>query len=72
MKTFREMIVEKLSFEIEHCGISQRKLAEKIGVHPSMITDYKSGKKFPSLETFALLCKIIGADANYILGIKDI
>ncbi len=68
---YNEMVIERLKFEIISSNMSNKKIAEKLGVNPSMISDYKNGKKFPSLLTFGLLCKIIGADANYILGITN-
>lgn len=36
-----------------------------------MITQYKTTKKLPKLDTFAKLCKELDLDANYVLGLKN-
>ena len=46
-------------------------IAKKIGVSPEMITQYKTTKKMPKLDTFARLCMVLDLDSNYILGIKN-
>ena len=39
---------------------------------PEMITQYRTTKKLPKLDTFAKLCKELDLDAAYILGLtKD-
>lgn len=70
-KKRRKIISERLKFEIEHCGVSPKEIAERLGVYQSLISEYKSGKKIPSTIALASLCEIIGADANYILGITN-
>ena len=46
-------------------------IAKRIGVSPEMITQYKTTKKLPKLDTFAKLCKELDLDANYVLGIEE-
>ena len=36
-----------------------------------MITQYKTTKKLPKLDTFAKHCKELDLDANYVLGLKN-
>ncbi len=67
--TKHEQIIAKLSFEIENCGISQKRLAELIGVTHPCISFYKQGKKLPSLETLSKLCEVLDLDANELLCI---
>lgn len=67
----REIIRKRLIEEIQASKLTTVQIGEKLGIDPSNITQYKNTNKLPSLETFAKLCKIIGADANYILGITD-
>ena len=63
------IIKERLSKEIKQSGFTTVEIAKRIGVSPEMITQYKTTKKLPKLDTFAKLCKELDLDANYILGL---
>ncbi len=65
-----EKIQENLSKAIQESLLTQREIANKIGVKHNQITYYKQGKKMPALDTFANLCNVLDLDANEILGIK--
>ncbi len=65
-----EIIKKRLGEELKNCGLSTIEIARRIGVSPEMITQYKTTKKLPKLDTFARLCKALDLDANYILGIE--
>ena len=68
----KELIIkERLSEEIKNSGLTTIEIAKRIGVSPEMVTQYKTTKKLPKLDTFAKLCKELDLDANYILGITD-
>lgn len=62
------IIKQRLSEEIKNSGLSTIEIARRIGVSPEMVTQYKTTKKLPKLDTFAKLCKELDLDANYILG----
>lgn len=62
-------IKERLNFELKNCGLKTTEIANKIGVSPEMITQYKTTAKLPKLDTFAKLCKELDLDANFILGL---
>ena len=67
----KETIIKKrLSEELKNSGLTTIEIAKRIGVSPEMITQYKTTKKLPKLDTFAKLCKELDLDANYILGIN--
>lgn len=66
-----EVIKKRLIEEIRNSGLTTVEIAEKIGVSSVMITQYKTTKKLPRLDTFARLCKELDLDANYILGITE-
>lgn len=55
---------------IKYSGMTNTAIAKKANISVSMLTDYKNKNKFPSLITFAIICEIIDADANEILGLK--
>ena len=62
------IIKKRLSEELKNSGLTTIEIARRIGVSPEMITQYKTTKKLPKLDTFAKLCKELDLDANYILG----
>lgn len=64
-----EIIKTRLSEELKNSGLTTIEIAKRIGVSPEMITQYRTTKKFPKLDTFAKLCKELDLDANYILGL---
>lgn len=63
-------IQEKIAEAITESLLTQKEIADRIGVKHNQITYYKQGKKMPSLDTFASLCKVLDLDANEILCIK--
>ena len=66
-----KIIKERLSEELKASGLTTVEIARRIGVSPEMITQYRTTKKLPKLDTFAKLCKELDLDANYILGISE-
>ncbi|MBQ7770908.1 MAG: helix-turn-helix transcriptional regulator [Clostridia bacterium] len=46
-------------------------IAKEINVSKQCVTDYKSGKSFPSLETLCLICRCLDVTSDYLLGISD-
>lgn len=65
-----EDIQKRLREAIKYGNISQRELAEKLGVNPSTVSKYMRLDKYPSLDTFANICEILDVSADEILGIK--
>ena len=65
------IIKERLSEELKNSGLTTIKIAKRIGVSPEMVTQYRTTKKLPKLDTFAKLCKELDLDANYILGLTE-
>ena len=63
-----EIIKNRLSEELKNSGLTTIEIARRVGVSPEMITQYRTTKKLPKLDTFAKLCKELDLDANYILG----
>ena len=64
-----EIIKIRLSEELKNSGLTTIEIAKRIGVSPEMITQYRTTKKLPKLDTFARLCKELDLDSNYILGL---
>ena len=65
-----EEIQKRLREAIEYGTLSQKELAEKLGINPSTVSKYMRLDKYPSLDTFANICKILDVSADEILGLK--
>ena len=50
--------------------MTQKEIAEKLGINPSTVSKYIRLNKFPSIDTFANLCEILDVSADEILGLK--
>lgn len=65
----RPAIGELISLSIEEKGITQKQLAKELGVSPSRISDYISGRAEPTLRIARALCLILGIAPAAMLGI---
>ena len=65
-----EEIQKRLREAIRTSNISQKELAEKLGINPSTVSKYLCQDKYPSIETFANICEILEESADEILGLK--
>ena len=64
MPTLAEIIKD----EMEERGITQKQLAELLGVSPSRISEYMTGKAEPTLKVARLLHQKLDIDPDFILG----
>lgn len=55
---------------IQYSNITQKELAEKLGINPSTVSKYMRLDKYPSLDTFANICQILDVSADEIFGLK--
>lgn len=62
-----DAIQQKIAEAIKESGLTQSEIARQLGISHVQISRYVHGKKTPSLETFANLCKILDLDANEVL-----
>jgi len=67
----REVIKQRLKEELESSKLSFSEIAKAVGIKVQMITQYRNSNKMPSVETLSKICEVLGADANYVLGITD-
>lgn len=65
------MIKLKIKELREGKGLSQKQLAETIGVNHRTISHYENGRSEPTLETVEKLCKYFEVSADYFLGLDD-
>ncbi len=60
--------VMQKSMSIMEKGMTQRQLAGEIGISPSRINDYISGRSEPTLKIARLLCKVLNIPPASMLG----
>ena len=54
---------------LEELGITQKQLANDIGVSPSRINDYINGRSEPNLKNAGQLCKVLNIPPSVMLGL---
>lgn len=64
---FKDRFSECLKFS----DVKQTELAEAVKVSKQCISDYKSGKSKPSIDTLILICEFLDVSADYLLGLTD-
>ena len=62
---------ERFNELVKISGKTQVEIAKEINVSKQCISDYKSGKSFPSLETLCLICNVLEVSADYLLSLTD-
>ena len=62
-------VAQLIQLSLEEKKMSQKQLAMAIGVSPSRINDYVSGRSVPSLKIASLLCTTLGIAPASMLGI---
>ena len=65
-----EDIQNRLRDAIKNSGMSQKEIAERLGINPSTVSKYLRLDKFPSIDTFANLCDILDVSSDEILGLQ--
>ena len=53
-------------------GLSQRIVAQKLDVSPSIISSYETGERTPSVENLLLLSYLYRCSTDYLLGRETI
>ncbi|MGO9409585.1 MAG: helix-turn-helix domain-containing protein [Spirochaetia bacterium] len=71
LKLGRETTGQRLSRLRKERGLTQKELAEKIGVGPTIISDYETGRLMFNGEMVARLAIALSVSADTILGLKQ-
>jgi transcriptional regulator with XRE-family HTH domain len=58
---------ERFNEALQSCGKTQVQIAHEANVSKQCITDYKSGKSLPSIETLCLFCEALDVSSDYLL-----
>ena len=62
-------LAEVVKMRLDQESMSQRAFAKKIGVSPSRVSEYLSGKSEPTLKIARNISKILNIEPSIILGI---
>ena len=62
-------IAELIDLALEEASMTQKELASKVGVSPSRINDYITGRAEPTLKVARSLCKVLNIQPNAMLGL---
>lgn len=62
-------LIDVIKLRMYEYGLTQLKLSELLGVSPSRISEYLSGKSEPTLKVARDISKKLNIDANIVLGL---
>ena len=62
-------VSELIKDSLEEKGITQKQLADMIGVSPSRVSDYVSGRAEPTLRIAKALCAVLGISPVLMLSL---
>ncbi|WP_301704610.1 type II toxin-antitoxin system HigA family antitoxin [uncultured Parabacteroides sp.] len=62
-------LVDVLKLRMYEMGLTQKALSSLIGVSPSRLSDYVSGKCEPTLKVAREMSRKLNIDANIVLGV---
>ncbi len=62
-------LVDVLKLRMYEMGLNQKSLAKLVGVSPSRLSDYISGKCEPTLKVAREISRKLNIDANIVLGV---
>lgn len=64
MNTFGQRLVASR----EKCNMSQKELAERLGITPTRLNYWEKDKREPAIEMIKSIAQILDIDANYLIG----
>lgn len=62
-------LADVIKLRMYEMGINQTKLSELLGVSPSRISDYLTGRSEPTLKVAREISRKLNIDANIVLGV---
>lgn len=52
-------------------NVTQKQIANDLGIVPQSIGNWETGLSFPNLNTFEKLCEYFNVSADYLLGLSQ-
>lgn len=68
MKEIRENVKRNLGYYLSLRGMSQKNLADALGVTQAAVTNWIKGKNSPGIETVAQICTILDISVSDLFG----
>jgi transcriptional regulator with XRE-family HTH domain len=68
-KDLRKKLGARIARYRQEAGLSQEKLAEKVGIRPETVSRLERGHTLPSIETIAEIGKVLGAELHELLNL---
>lgn len=65
-----DIFTDRFNEVIKNEKVVQSELANEIGIARQCITDYKSGKSYPTIQTLRALCGYLEVSSDYLLGLS--
>lgn len=62
-------VAELIAMSLEEHDMTQKELASDIGVSPSRVNDFVSGRAEPSLRIAASICRVLGISPAVMMGL---
>ena len=62
---------KKLKLLRKQMGVSQKVVAEAIGVTLSAYSNYEQGIREPNIQILANICRYYDVSADYLIGLED-
>ncbi len=62
-------LADVLRLRMYEMGLSQKALSELLGVSPSRLSNFLTGKSEPTMPVARTICKRLNIDANIVLGV---
>lgn len=71
MENVKDIISKNILFYRKKSGLSQKELANLLGVRNTAISNWENGANSIDIDTLFKLCKILNIDINTIFGYKN-
>ena len=62
---------ERFNQSLKDNHVNQARLALSCGISRQLVTEFRKGRAFPSLEVFYRICEYLDESADYLLGLSD-
>ncbi len=70
-KKMNNLFVERIKGLIEKIGVTQRDLAQDIGVTESTLSKYLKGERTPNRDVLLNIATALNTTSDYLLGLSD-
>lgn len=69
--TKNDVFIERFRIVLFRKRMTQKELAQRLGMPPSQIGAYAVGTRTPSMETLIKIAKVLEVSTDYLLGLSE-